>query len=43
MNGSGAITPSEPLSMLLRAVALASDARVEQRNGWDVGSKRRSD
>src|SRR5688500_15208741 len=39
MNGSGAITPSEPLSMLLRAVALASDARVEQRNGvgtWEV-------
>jgi Ca2+-transporting ATPase len=38
MNGSGVGT-SEPLSMLLRAAALASDARVEQRNGagtWEV-------
>jgi P-type Ca2+ transporter type 2C len=38
INGSGA-TISTPLSMLLRAAALASDARVEQRNGagtWEV-------
>ena len=37
-NGAG-VGPSEPLSMLLRAAALASDARVEQRNGsgtWEV-------
>ena len=37
-NGSGAAI-SEPLSMLLRAGALASDARVEQKNGagsWEV-------
>jgi Ca2+-transporting ATPase len=32
MNGSGS-TISAPLSMLLRAAALASDARVEQKNG----------
>jgi Ca2+-transporting ATPase len=38
MNGSGA-AQSTPLSMLLRAAALASDARVEQKNGagvWEV-------
>jgi P-type Ca2+ transporter type 2C len=38
MNGSGAAAPAS-LSMLLRAAALASDARVEQRNGagtWEV-------
>ena len=38
MNGSGAAAP-ESLSMLLRAGALASDARVVQRNGagtWEV-------
>ena len=38
MNGSGVGT-SEPLSMLLQAAALASDARVEQKNGagtWEV-------
>ncbi|HET8783204.1 MAG TPA: cation-translocating P-type ATPase [Pyrinomonadaceae bacterium] len=38
MNGSGAAAPPS-LSMLLRAGALASDARVEQRNGagtWEV-------
>ena len=37
-NGSGDAI-SEPLSMLLRAAVLASDARVEQRNGagtWEV-------
>lgn len=37
-NGSGVVA-SEPLSMMLRAAALASDARVEQRNGsgtWEV-------
>jgi len=37
-NGSG-VVKSEPLSMLLRAAALASDARVEQKNGsgtWEV-------
>jgi len=37
-NGSGVVT-SEPLSMMLRAAALASDARVEQKNGsgtWEV-------
>ncbi|HEU4710554.1 MAG TPA: cation-translocating P-type ATPase [Pyrinomonadaceae bacterium] len=37
-NGSGVVT-SGPLSMMLRAAALASDARVEQRNGsgtWEV-------
>lgn len=37
-NGNG-IASSEPLSLLLRAAALASDARVEQRNGsgtWEV-------
>ena len=37
-NGSGAVKP-ESLSMLLRAAALASDARVEQKNGagtWEV-------
>jgi len=38
MNGSG-VVKSEPLSMMLQAAALASDARVEQRNGsgaWEV-------
>ena len=38
MNGSGAAAPAS-LSMMLRAAALASDARVEQRNGagtWEV-------
>jgi P-type Ca2+ transporter type 2C len=38
LNGSNA-SLSEPLSRLLRAAALASDARVEQRNGsgaWEV-------
>ncbi|HEU4434339.1 MAG TPA: HAD-IC family P-type ATPase, partial [Pyrinomonadaceae bacterium] len=38
VNGSGAVN-STPLSMLLRAAALASDARVEQKNGagtWEV-------
>ena len=37
-NGAGGQTP-EPLSMLLRAAALASDARVELKNGsntWEV-------
>jgi P-type Ca2+ transporter type 2C len=37
-NGSG-IQKSQPLSMLLQAAVLASDARVEQRNGsgtWEV-------
>ncbi len=37
-NGNG-VASSEPLSLLLRAAALASDARVEQRNGsgtWEV-------
>ena len=38
MNGAGA-SISTPVSMLLRAAALASDARVEQKNGagtWEV-------
>ncbi|HEX5964478.1 MAG TPA: cation-translocating P-type ATPase, partial [Pyrinomonadaceae bacterium] len=38
MNGSGAAL-SDPLQMLLRAATLASDARVEQKNGagtWEV-------
>lgn len=38
MNGAGA-SISTPLSMMLRAAALASDARVEQKNGagtWEV-------
>lgn len=38
MNGSG-VGKSEPLWMMLQAAALASDARVEQRNGagtWEV-------
>src|SRR5688572_9294829 len=38
MNGSGG-GKSEPLSMLLRAAVLASDARLEQKNGsgtWEV-------
>lgn len=38
MNGAGA-SISTPLSMLLRGAALASDARVEQKNGagtWEV-------
>jgi len=38
MNGSG-VGASEPLSMMLQAGALASDARVEQKNGsgtWEV-------
>ncbi len=38
MNGSG-VGKSEPLSMMLQAAVLASDARVEQKNGsgtWEV-------
>lgn len=35
MNGSGVVDGSAPMSMLLRAAALASDARLEQRDGTD--------